>query len=432
MKKILLGLFFCLMFPFAAHGKCVSGVNYVLKGYFEDSGNNAVVGKTLTDVKFDVFYDDGTSSVGNSATAELGQGWYRYTYASNGKSGVWVVRDSTTVLKNFPGGLLESLCDSQDPAAIVDATWDELKSGHTTAGTFGYYLDAQVSAAGGGSDPWTTALPGAYGAGTAGKIVGDALAAHTPQSGDAFSRLGAPAGASVSADVAAVKGDTAAILVDTGTSGVVVADKTGYSLTQAFPTNFSSLAITVGGAVTAGTVSDKTGYTVSTVQDKTGYALSAAGVDAVWDEARAGHTTAGTFGYYLDAPVSTAGGAGSSDWTTDEKNQFRYRLGVDGTTAAPATNTPNMGTLTANVADKTGFSLSTAGVDAILNDTIEGSYTARQVLCAAASVLFGKASGGATTAITFRNLGDSLNRVSETVDASGNRTAVTLNLTGCQ
>lgn len=39
--------------------------------------------------------------------------------------------------------------------------------------------------------------------------------------------------------------------------------KTGYSLTQTFPGNFSALAITVGGAVTAGTVSDKTGYTLT-------------------------------------------------------------------------------------------------------------------------------------------------------------------------
>jgi hypothetical protein len=38
------------------------------------------------------------------------------------------------------------------------------------------------------------------------------------RAGDAFTRLGAPAGASVSADVAAVKVDTAAILVDTGTT----------------------------------------------------------------------------------------------------------------------------------------------------------------------------------------------------------------------
>lgn len=39
--------------------------------------------------------------------------------------------------------------------------------------------------------------------------------------------------------------------------------KTGYTLSQAFPTNFSSLSITGGGAVTAGTVSDKTGYSLS-------------------------------------------------------------------------------------------------------------------------------------------------------------------------
>lgn len=38
------------------------------------------------------------------------------------------------------------------------------------------------------------------------------------RAGDSFTRLGAPAGASVSADIAAVKVDTAAILVDTGTT----------------------------------------------------------------------------------------------------------------------------------------------------------------------------------------------------------------------
>lgn len=61
---------------------------------------------------------------------------------------------------------------------------------------------------------------------------GSAAAAMT---GDAYARLGAPAGASVSADVAAVKTDTAAIVDDTGTSGVIVAtnnDKTGYTLSN--------------------------------------------------------------------------------------------------------------------------------------------------------------------------------------------------------
>jgi hypothetical protein len=84
----------------------------------------------------------------------------------------------------------------------------------------------------------------------------------------------------------------------TAASGVAVStnsDKTGYSLTQSFPANFSSLAITAGGSVTVGTNLDKTGYsltqtfpanfsslsitagglvTVGTNSDKTGYSLT--------------------------------------------------------------------------------------------------------------------------------------------------------------
>jgi hypothetical protein len=62
----------------------------------------------------------------------------------------------------------------------------------------------------------------------------------------------------------------------TPSTGLVdVNDKTGFSLTQAFPTNFADLAITVTtGQVTVGTNNDKTGYTASTVTDKTGYSIS--------------------------------------------------------------------------------------------------------------------------------------------------------------
>lgn len=55
---------------------------------------------------------------------------------------------------------------------------------------------------------------------------------------------------------------TAAGKITVGTND----DKTGYSLTQSFPTNFASMAISGAGAVTAGTVSDKTGYALSSAQ----------------------------------------------------------------------------------------------------------------------------------------------------------------------
>ena len=44
-----------------------------------------------------------------------------------------------------------------------------------------------------------------------------------PQTGDSYGRLGAPAGASVSADIATIDGNVDAILADTGTDGVVLA-----------------------------------------------------------------------------------------------------------------------------------------------------------------------------------------------------------------
>lgn len=143
-------------------------------------------------------------------------------------------------------------------AAVADQVWEEAVADHS--GTAGSTAAALV-AAGATGDPWSTAVPGAYGAGTAGKILGDNLNAavstrsvpgdamaltsgerttlaasiwnaltsgmstvgsigkkladwvvgtidtytgNTPQTGDAFARLGAPAGASTAADIAGV------------------------------------------------------------------------------------------------------------------------------------------------------------------------------------------------------------------------------------
>ena len=100
---------------------------------------------------------------------------------------------------------------------------------------------------------------------------------------------------------------------------------------------------------------------------------TAAIADGVWDEARAGHTTAGTFGFYLDAAISSAGG-GSGGLTATETaaavwnalaatyntadtmgaalgnvggsvtdadwEQVRYRLGIDGVRTPPTEAAP--------------------------------------------------------------------------------------------
>jgi hypothetical protein len=51
---------------------------------------------------------------------------------------------------------------------IADQVWDEALAGHLTAGSAGKALSDASSA----GDPWATALPGSYGAGTAGARVG--------------------------------------------------------------------------------------------------------------------------------------------------------------------------------------------------------------------------------------------------------------------
>ena len=70
--------------------------------------------------------------------------------------------------------------------------------------------------------------------------------------------------------------------------------------------------------------------------------------------------------------------------------------------------------------------MSSAAVDVILDDPVEGSFTMRQLLRLMAAALFGKASGGGTATITFRDLGDSKDRITATVTSNGNRTTVVL------
>jgi len=62
----------------------------------------------------------------------------------------------------------------------------------------------------------------------------------------------------------------------------------------------------------------------------------------------------------------------------------------------------------------------------ILDEIIDGGYTVREALKIALSVFAGKSSGGGTTEIKFRNIGDTKDTISATVDFNGNRTAVTI------
>lgn len=174
--------------------------------------------------------------------------------------------------------------------------------------------------------------------------------------------------------VSDVKTDTAAILLDTGTDGVLLSAGTGAK----------QISLSSGAVLLQPT---QTGVTIPTVTT----------------------VTNAPTGMALEATLTAIKGAG---WS----NETLKAIKTD--TAATLLDT---GT--------TGVPLTAAAIDAILDEAVEGSYTLRQLLRIVSSTLAGKVSGGGTATITFRDVNDSTDRVIATVDASGNRTAITLDVT---
>jgi hypothetical protein len=106
---------------------------------------------------------------------------------------------------------------------------------------------------------------------------------------------------------------------------------------------------------------------------------------------------------------------------------------IDASVGAMATDVL---TASAVAADAIGASeLATDAVqeiaDAILDraNGVETGVTLRQVLRGVAAALLGKASGLATTTAVFRDVNDTKDRITATVDADGNRSAVVTDLT---
>ncbi len=164
-----------------------------------------------------------------------------------GKSySVYVSAAVSSVTGTVSGGFKVIAAPTTPPtaAAIADAVWDEDATGHQTGGTFGQAIGDPAADTG---TIYARVADILVDTGTTLQGELDGIQADTE---DLQAKIGTPAGASVSADIAAIKAETASILADTGTDGVVVA-----------------------------------------AASKTGYALSAAGVDGVWDEVVDGSIT---------------------------------------------------------------------------------------------------------------------------------------------
>lgn len=100
---------------------------------------------------------------------------------------------------------------------------------------------------------------------------------------------------------------------------------------------------------------------------------------------------------------------------------------IDTEVAAIKAKTDNLPASPAAVGS--AMALTAAAVDDVLDEVVEGTTTFRQMLRGFASALMGKASGLATTTAVYRDIGDTKDRLTATVDADGNRTVVTRDLT---
>jgi len=70
--------------------------------------------------------------------------------------------------------------------------------------------------------------------------------------------------------------------------------------------------------------------------------------------------------------------------------------------------------------------LAADAADEIHDEVIEGTLTHRQMMRLMYAAVVGKSAGGGSGTITFRDVGDTKNRISASVDANNNRTSVSV------
>ena len=160
---------------------------------------------------------------------------------------------------------------------------------------------------------------------------------------------------------------------------------------------------------------------------------------AVWDEARAGHVTAGSFGENVIADITKIGGnAASISPTAGLLNARLTEISVSGAVAlgviqngnvvAGVTNPVAVNSLANNVV--TAAALDSGAVneiaDGLLDRTngIDIGLTPRHALELAAASVLQKLSGAGTGTERVRNFADTADLATVTVDGAGNKSAI--------
>jgi hypothetical protein len=406
----------------------------------------------------DAVWDE--ARAGHVSAGTFGQG------VASVQGAVTSIASGGIVAATFAAGAVDAAALNADAVAeIADGVWDEVQAGHTTTGTFGKNLDAQVSTVSSGGVTaaaiadavWDEARSGHVVSGTFGEGV-----AAVKGSVDSVGTGGIAAAsfASGAVNAAALASDAVAEIADgvwdeaqsghttagtfgkyldapVGTGGVdpddvaaavwdasraahVAAGSFGEGAASVQGNVTGSVASVAAGGITAASLAADA-ITAAKVASDVGAEIA----DAVWDEVQSGHVTVGTFGKYLDAAISgvSTGGVSVSDIADAVWDELRAGHVVSGSFGEGVV----ANSLAADSLSATA--LSAAAVDKILDDPVDGGITLRQLLRGFASALLARASGLGTPTAIFRDTNNTKNRIVASVDSAGNRTAVTLDLT---
>jgi cell division protein ZapA (FtsZ GTPase activity inhibitor) len=240
--------------------------------------------------------------------------------------------------------------------------------------------------------------------------------------------LGTPAGASISADVAAVQSDTndiqgrlpAALIsgridatVGAMQANVMTAAAAAADLTTELQ---SGLATSSALATLDGKVDVIDGVVDAILVDTAEIGVAGAGLTVLATAANLA-TVAG----YLDTEIAAIL-ADTNELQTDWTNGGRLDLLVDAIKA-------KTDALPASPAAVSDVPTAAAIADAVHDEVVEGTVTLRQSIRLHNSALGGKVQGLDTFNPVFRDLADSKDVIDATVDSYGNRSAVTRDLT---
>jgi hypothetical protein len=336
-------------------------------------------------------------------------------------------------------------------ASIADAVWDELLSGHAISGSAGEALTDAAAGGGGGLD--AAGVRAALGFASASydtDIAGintninanetkidtvdtvlDALVADVGSNGAGLTAL--PWNASWDAEVQSEVTD-ALNAYDPPTRAELTSD------IDSIPTAAENAAAVWGAGARTLTGIDEDSTTLdldATIRAAVGLAsanldtqidalpTAAEAATAVWGAGTRSLTIIDEDSTTLDLDATIRGAVGMSSANLDTQIGD-LPTNSELTAALAAADDAVLAAISA-----LSIPTANANADALLDRAagIETGLTVRQGLRLISAALLGKASGLATTSATYRDVGDTKNRIVATVDGDGNRSAVTLDAT---